>query len=58
VTELVDAVSARAAGVSGEEALSAARAVLAEIRRLVPEERKDVAAVLPAELRVLWDGGT
>jgi uncharacterized protein (DUF2267 family) len=58
VTELVDAVSARAAGVSGEEALRAARAVLAEIRRLVPEERKDVAAVLPAELRALWDGGT
>lgn len=58
VTELVDAVSAGATGVSGEEALNAARAVLAEIRRLVPEEREDVAAVLPAELRALWDGGT
>jgi uncharacterized protein (DUF2267 family) len=57
VAELVDAVSAQATGVSGEEALTAARAVLAEVRRLVPEERRDVAAVLPAELRALWNGG-
>ena len=31
------------------------RSVVAALRSLVPEEADDVAAVLPAELRDLWD---
>jgi uncharacterized protein (DUF2267 family) len=31
-------------------------AVLGELWSLVPEERSDVAAVLPRELRDLWEG--
>jgi uncharacterized protein (DUF2267 family) len=33
-----------------------ARSVLGAMRQLVPEEDRDVAAVLPAELEKLWDG--
>ena len=29
-------------------------AIIATLRELVPEETRDVAAVLPDELRVLW----
>ena len=31
------------------------RAVVATLRTLVPDEARDVAAVLPNELRELWD---
>jgi uncharacterized protein (DUF2267 family) len=31
------------------------RSVLGELRRLVPEEAADVAAVLPADLRAFWE---
>jgi len=44
-----------AEGITGPvRALVVSRAVLAALRRLVPEEVADVAAVLPAELRELW----
>jgi uncharacterized protein (DUF2267 family) len=32
-------------------------AILHTLRRLVPEEALDVAAVLPHDLRELWDAG-
>jgi len=56
VGALVDVVGERVDGLTGETALAAARAVLGELRSMVPEERADVAAVLPPELRELWDG--
>jgi len=44
-----------AEGITGPvRALVVSRAVLAALRRLVPEEVADVAAVLPADLRDLW----
>ena len=57
VPELVARVAHRADPVSTydeDRALELTRAVLAELRALVPEEAGDVAAVLPAELRELW----
>jgi uncharacterized protein (DUF2267 family) len=57
VHELVATVAHRADPVAGEDeeqALVLTRAVLAELRHLVPEEAADVAAVLPGELRELW----
>lgn len=43
-------------GITGPvRALVVSRAVLSELRRLIPEEAADVAAVLPAELRELWE---
>jgi hypothetical protein len=56
VGELVDLVGEQVDGVTGETALLAARAVLKELRSMVPEERADVSAVLPADLRDLWNG--
>jgi uncharacterized protein (DUF2267 family) len=50
--QLVEAVSAE--GVSPETAYGTTVAVVAALRALVPEEQRDVAAVLPAELRELW----
>lgn len=58
VGELVDAIGTQVDGLTGPEALAAARAVLGELRSMVPEERRDVAAVLPADLRGLWEGAT
>ena len=52
--ELVAAVVA-ADGLSAELAPQAIGAVLAELKRLVPEEVADVSAVLPAELRAWWE---
>ena len=51
--QLVAAVSAE--GVSPHDADAITRAVVAALRGLVPEERRDVAAVLPAELREFWE---
>jgi uncharacterized protein (DUF2267 family) len=50
--QLVAAVSAE--GASPETAYGTTVAVVAALRALVPEEQRDVAAVLPAELRELW----
>jgi uncharacterized protein (DUF2267 family) len=61
VHELVTRVAHRAdpvAGTEEERALELTRAVLAELRRLVPEEAADVAATLPEELRELWAPAT
>jgi len=50
--QLVAAVNAQ--GVSSESAYGITVAVVGALRALVPEEERDVAAVLPAELRELW----
>lgn len=55
VAELVAAVGARE-GIDPEKADGITEAVLAHLRRLVPEEAEDVAAVLPADLREFWVG--
>lgn len=49
IAEKVDPVDSLAAAIVA--------AVIAEVRRLVPEEADDVAAVLPHELRDLWVTG-
>lgn len=56
VGELVDAIGAGVDGLTGPAALAAARSVLGELRSMVPEEQRDVSAVLPADLRRLWEG--
>lgn len=56
VHELVVRVAATAGDeVSTYDAEPVTRAVIGAFRSLVPEERRDVAAVLPAELRALWE---
>lgn len=54
--ELVAAVTTAVPELDTERAQHAAVAVLAALRGLVPEETADVAAVLPDELRRLWQG--
>lgn len=46
---------ARAAGVDEATARRVCESVLGALRELVPEEAADVAAVLPAELREMWN---
>ncbi len=53
VAELVNAITSRG-GASPAHAQAITESVLAHLRRLVPEEVMDVAAVLPEELRELW----
>jgi uncharacterized protein (DUF2267 family) len=53
VTEFVAAVIAEEPDPAGP-ATAIVTEILIEIRRLVPEEAGDVAAVLPSELRSLW----
>lgn len=48
-------VAAGAAGRDPETAKAITESVLGTLRQLVPEEAADVAAVLPAELRRLWN---
>jgi uncharacterized protein (DUF2267 family) len=50
-------VSEQADSPDPEAAPAIVGAVLAETRRLVPEEADDIAAVLPSELRELWQAG-
>jgi uncharacterized protein (DUF2267 family) len=52
IPQLVAAVSAE--GISSASAYGITVAVVGALRELVPEEERDVAAVLPAELRELW----
>jgi uncharacterized protein (DUF2267 family) len=52
--QLVAAVTSEG-GIEIRHAEQITRAVLARLRALVPEEANDVAAVLPAELRELWE---
>ena len=53
VAELVSVITSRGE-LSPERAQAITESVLAHLRRLVPEEVTDVAAVLPEELRQLW----
>ena len=53
IPQLVAAVTAER-GVEHEHAEAITRAVIATLRDLVPEEQRDIAAVLPAELRTFW----
>jgi uncharacterized protein (DUF2267 family) len=54
VQELVADVVARG-GIEPSRAESITFAVLGKLRELVPEERRDIAAVLPGELREMWE---
>lgn len=56
VRELIAAVVSEVDDATEGRATAIVAAVVAEIRRLVPEETDDVAAVLPHELRDLWRG--
>ena len=53
VSELVNEIGSRDP-MSAERAQAITESVVAHLRRLVPEEVADVAAVLPEELRQLW----
>jgi uncharacterized protein (DUF2267 family) len=52
--QLVAAVTAEG-GIEPEHAEEITRAVVATLRGLVRDEARDVAAVLPGELRELWE---
>ncbi len=54
IPQLVAAVVA-GGGIESDRADAITRAVIATLRTLVPDEARDVAAVLPADLRDLWD---
>lgn len=56
-TDLVGAIVSDGVDVTDGQAAAIVAAVVAEVRRLVPEEANDVAAVLPHELRDLWSAG-
>lgn len=56
VHELVARISAAATQLPPDRAERVTTAVIETFRTLVPDEAPDVAAVLPAELRVLWQG--
>lgn len=53
--ELVERVATAAGDLPVESVERATAAVLASLRALVPEEADDVRAVLPHELKALWD---
>jgi uncharacterized protein (DUF2267 family) len=55
VEELTARVAAADAELDASRVRAVIAAVLGELRSLVPEERSDVAAVLPRELRDLWE---
>ena len=55
VPQLVGAVIAEG-GIQPEVADAVTRAVVAQLRALVPEEAHDVRSVLPAALQELWEG--
>lgn len=56
VHDLVGRIVMTTEGLSLERAEEVTAAVVHELRRLVPEETGGVAAVLPPELRHLWEG--
>jgi uncharacterized protein (DUF2267 family) len=58
MSELVARIAATTTALPAERAVATTRAVVQELHALVPEEGADVAAILPAELRDLWDGAT
>jgi uncharacterized protein (DUF2267 family) len=53
--ELVGRIAATTAALPTSRTMEATKAVIEELRALVPEEAADVAAVLPADLRQLWE---
>lgn len=58
VEELVARIARTAPGtLPADRSLQVTESVLRELRSLVPEERADVAAVLPAELKAFWERG-
>ena len=54
IPQLVAAVTAEG-GIEAERAEAITRSVVTALRRIVADEAHDVAAVLPAELRELWE---
>jgi uncharacterized protein (DUF2267 family) len=54
VPELVAAITAEG-GIEPERAEEVTRAVLATFREVVRPEAEDIAAVLPSDLRDLWE---
>lgn len=58
VPDLVARIATIAEALPRDKALDVTRAVVAELRALVPEEVADVAAVLPRELSELWESGS
>ena len=57
VHELVAQITAATSELPHDRAQQVTSAVLQTLRSLVPEEQIDVAAVLPPELRDLWQQG-
>jgi uncharacterized protein (DUF2267 family) len=55
VSELVARIAAATEVLPGDRAVEVTQAVVRELRALVPDEAADVAAILPAELRDLWN---
>ena len=55
VAQLVGRITATTEAMPPEAAVSITREVIGELRSLVPDEEADVAAVLPTELRELWE---
>lgn len=58
VSELVDAIVGQVGGITADTAEQVAGGVLRELRSMVPEERRDLAAVLPRDLKALWLGAS
>jgi uncharacterized protein (DUF2267 family) len=56
LTDLVARTAELTPGLPRHEAEAVTAAVLGALRALVPEEAHDIAAVLPEELRALWEG--
>jgi uncharacterized protein (DUF2267 family) len=54
VPQLVDRIAASTTELPRDNALEVTRAVVRELRALVPEESSDIADVLPEDLRDLW----
>ena len=57
VHELVAGIVAATGEVPADKAEQATTAVVRALRDLVPDEAREVGAVLPSELRALWQGG-
>lgn len=55
VDDLVSTVVAADPNAASADAMRMTESVLVELRALVPEERADIAAVLPQELREFWE---
>ena len=56
VSELADAIAGQMGGIAGDTAEQAAGRRARELRSMVPEERRDLAAVLPRDLRAMCLG--